>query len=389
MPEPPENKEYEAGGFRRDGYGRKILGFRELNSAPAETDRPEGGGVKDIKGRELVVPYGLEGVLGSTYATKTETGSLATKTEAEALVIAAHHAEDAKGNIAIGTTLPALTTGQYNTILGVGAGAALTTGSFNTALGHGALATNKLGVENVAIGWNTLGAFDGDSEHGTNVAIGNGAMEKATTASECIAIGQEALSSNLTSGLNMAIGSYAGQHTTGLYNQFVGNGAGQANTTGTLNTAIGESALGKNKTGGENTALGREAGLEAEGSNNLFLGFSAGRKEKGSNKLYIATDETTEPLIYGEFPNAKLKLNVEELVLGKSGGTLALYGGTVVVKPKTTGTTAGFTIKGYAATEAGLKKVLEESTFTGGKGPTAYTLSDVVLALKQIGALTE
>ena len=70
-------------------------------------------------------------------------------------------------------------------------------------------------------------------------------------------------------------------------------------------------------------------------------------------------------------------------------GLEGMFGTYGVTQPKTTGTTTGFVIKGYAATEAGLKKVIEESTFTGGKGSTAYTLSDVVLALKQLGAMKE
>lgn len=52
-----------------------------------------------------------------------------------------------------------------------------------------------------------------------------------------------------------------------------------------------------------------------------------------------------------------------------------------VVKPATTGTTTGFTAGGGAA-------VLVDSTFTGNSGTTAYTVGDVILALKQLGLLT-
>lgn len=59
---------------------------------------------------------------------------------------------------------------------------------------------------------------------------------------------------------------------------------------------------------------------------------------------------------------------------------LGLYGAVPVVQPATTGTTTGFTA-GAGAT------VRDDSTFTGGLGTTAYRLSDVVLALKQLGVL--
>lgn len=65
---------------------------------------------------------------------------------------------------------------------------------------------------------------------------------------------------------------------------------------------------------------------------------------------------------------------------GSSSSKLALWGATPVVQPSTTGTSTGFTAGSGTA-------VKDDSTFTGGTGSTAYRISDVVKALKQLGAL--
>lgn len=61
-------------------------------------------------------------------------------------------------------------------------------------------------------------------------------------------------------------------------------------------------------------------------------------------------------------------------------GGLALFGATPVVQPSGTGETVGFT----AGAGTGVN---DDSTFTGNIGATAYRISDIVKALKQLGAL--
>lgn len=71
------------------------------------------------------------------------------------------------------------------------------------------------------------------------------------------------------------------------------------------------------------------------------------------------------------------------------GEKLGTFGVAPVVQPKTTGTSAGFVVAKAGNAAAEIKEDFEKSTFTGNKGATAYTISDVVLALKQLGLLKE
>ena len=101
------------------------------------------------------------------------------------------------------------------------------------------------------------------------------------------------------------IGYNAGQtNTSGIANVFMGRDAGQANTNGSSNTFLGYEVGYNNTTGSYNTFLGYEAGADSTtGTGNVFLGFCAGFNETGSEKLYIANSQTSNPLIYGEFDN--------------------------------------------------------------------------------------
>jgi hypothetical protein len=59
---------------------------------------------------------------------------------------------------------------------------------------------------------------------------------------------------------------------------------------------------------------------------------------------------------------------------------LAFYNSTPVVQPSTTGTTTGFTAGAGSAVDSA-------ATFTGNTGSTAYTIGDIVKALKTLGLL--
>ena len=59
---------------------------------------------------------------------------------------------------------------------------------------------------------------------------------------------------------------------------------------------------------------------------------------------------------------------------------VGFYGATAVVQPATTGTVTGFTAGSGTAAK-------DDSTFTGNTGSAAYTVGDIVKALKDLGLL--
>lgn len=67
-------------------------------------------------------------------------------------------------------------------------------------------------------------------------------------------------------------------------------------------------------------------------------------------------------------------------VLGRDDGKVAFYGSTPVVQYSTTGTTTGFTAGSGTASK-------DDSTYTGDTGTTAYTVGDIVKALKTCGLI--
>jgi hypothetical protein len=86
---------------------------------------------------------------------------------------------------------------------------------------------------------------------------------------------------------------------------------------------------------------------------------------------------------------ANVTLSTKNIITDTTTGTkigtatsqkLGFFNATPVVQQATTGTTTGFTAGAGTA-------VLSDSTFTGGTGSAAYTIGDVVKALKNLGLL--
>jgi uncharacterized coiled-coil protein SlyX len=161
------------------------------------------------------------------------------------------------GNTAEGqNALLSLTTGTYNTGIGIFSVLSLTDGDFCTGIGAGTLLANTADQ---------------------NTATGAGALLSNTIGEENTANGAFALFNNTDGNQNTAVGdNVLFSNTEGTFNTATGDSALFSNTTGDGNTANGQSALFSNVAGDTNTAIGFLALGSATGSNNIGLGVAAG-----------------------------------------------------------------------------------------------------------------
>lgn len=214
-------------------------------------------------------------------------------------------------NIMIGTyTGFQIQTGSYNTIIGSGnstdggAGFAITSGNYNLLLGYRAGRNITIGSQNVLLGSNVgssmresnrnlilgneagrnLGSNDTTTPSNDNLIIGNSAAITCTQANKLLAIGHNAAYSSITTENSTIIGNDAGyQNLTGIENTYIGNFAGRENLQ-SQNTMIGTSAGRYTQTAERNTYVGYEAGRGDStdytlntGDKNTAFGFQAGK----------------------------------------------------------------------------------------------------------------
>jgi trimeric autotransporter adhesin len=160
-----------------------------------------------------------------------------------------------------------LTTGQYNTAVGLNSLSSTTTGNFNTAIGSAALGFNTANY-NTAVGRNALFS-NRFAEH--NTAVGDITLYSNTAGDLNTAVGDSAMYRNTTGGSNTGVGESAlHRNTEGDFNTAIGSSALSFNTTGFNNTAVGAGALVRNTTSSGNTALGRDAGVDVTMADNVI-----------------------------------------------------------------------------------------------------------------------
>lgn len=189
-------------------------------------------------------------------------------------------------NVAIGASAGQQNNGGANVLVGREAGKGNASTFTNTvAVGYQALTALTTGTGNTAVGYQA-GATLTTSTDNTFIGYLAGATVQTNT-KRSVAIGREALNSATTyKSETVAIGDYAG-NTSGQGNAYVGYKAGNQNTGGNYNTGIGWNAL-KGFGTTYSTALGYSAGTNSNGDYNVLLGASAGSSYNSSFSNTVA-----------------------------------------------------------------------------------------------------
>src|SRR5215813_15187378 len=177
-------------------------------------------------------------------------------------------------NTALGAGALLANTADQNTGTGTGALLNTATGSFNTANGAFALFNNIDGVENSSTGASALFSNTSGEE---NTADGGNALLHNVDGIGNTAAGFDALYNNVHGNANTAIGRSSLGNTIADGNTAVGFSALINDNSGASNTAIGTNALASNTAGTQNTAIGAGAlANNTTGNNNIALGVNAG-----------------------------------------------------------------------------------------------------------------
>lgn len=122
----------------------------------------------------------------------------------------------------------------------------------------------------------------------SNILIGYGAGELATTASFNTIVGTAAGSALSTTTNSTLVGYHAGRLQTGSFVTAVGEKSLEKNTASNGNTAVGYSALGNNTSGNNSTAVGYEAGNAVTTSGKgVFVGYHAGRSVTDEENTFV------------------------------------------------------------------------------------------------------
>ena len=217
-------------------------------------------------------------------------------------------------NTAYGTfALANTTSGSGNTANGAEALEHNMGGTNNTATGGSALLSNTNGYENTANG--VLALASNQTGKG-NVAVGSNALFNGNT-SYTVAVGDYALEQVKAGIQNVAIGSKAGNQTTGSYNSYLGYQAGFYDTASD-NTAIGNLAGWTVANGIGCTYLGANAGPTTAGLTNA-TGIGYNVTPTASNQVRIGSSAVTSiggQVSWSSLSDGRFKKNIKDNVPG-------------------------------------------------------------------------
>ncbi len=176
-----------------------------------------------------------------------------------------------------GVTIASASTTKNNYFFGSAAiNAGATSGfSSNIAMGPGAMQYATSGTNNFAVGNEALSGFSsGIGNTGSyNAAIGYRALWKNTSGSDNIALGNESLYNNFAGNGNTAIGGSAlFSNASGSHNTSIGFGSMEYNSSGSYNNVIGGGAMGNGFSGTRNNGVGEDVMFNVNGNNNSAFG---------------------------------------------------------------------------------------------------------------------
>lgn len=188
-----------------------------------------------------------------------------------------YHAEIGEGNIAIGLlALATNTNSNFNIAIGNNSMSGSNEGSLNIGIGNDTLRSNRSTTGNVALGDKAL---SGNTYGLSNIAIGIGAIRYGKTGNYNVVMGENAGLYNEGSN-NVAIGTRVAQKldVESLNNVAIGNLALQNASSGELNIAIGSGTMARDNVdvGDRNIAIGFNALRWANNAlNNVAIGDQA------------------------------------------------------------------------------------------------------------------
>lgn len=262
-------------------------------------------------------------------------------------------------------------TGAGNTCVGAGADASITSGAGNTAFGYQALNAMTSGNHNTAVGYQALNT---NTTNSNNTAVGQGA------------------GSNLVAGDgNTMVGYLADPGQNGAGNTMIGGFTAPANNSTTNAIALGygavaasnQCAIGATVNTGALISELSQYGINGTNTFDIYGQSSTNvtRPMLNMNTLWVdATDATRKARCFLHAYDTTAR----ECFRWEASGTapmISFFAVSTTVQYATTGTTTGFT--------AGAGSTVDSAaTFTGNTGSTAYTIGDVVRALKLYGLLT-